>query len=108
MSTGAGWRGSLSTTPSTAFRCSRLTGRSWCLLPTAMLRSRVTQIFLLLIGLSEDSTMALRKIVKSPSMVLVRAFSLTGATSDKMRQFDEFGDINCESEMARLDNFAIQ
>jgi len=25
-----------------------------------------------------------------------------------MRQFDEFGDINCEDEMARLDNFAIQ
>jgi hypothetical protein len=52
--------------------------------------------------------MDLRKIVKSASIVLVLAFSLTGATSDKMRQFDEFGDINCESEMARLDNFAIQ
>ena len=24
------------------------------------------------------------------------------------RKFDEFGDINCEDEMARLDNFAIQ
>jgi hypothetical protein len=25
-----------------------------------------------------------------------------------IRKFDEFGDINCEDEMARLDNFAIQ
>ena len=24
------------------------------------------------------------------------------------RKFDEFGDLNCEDEMARLDNFAIQ
>lgn len=24
------------------------------------------------------------------------------------RKFDEFGDINCEDEMARLDNFALQ
>ena len=52
--------------------------------------------------------MDLRKIVKSASIVLILAFSLTGATSDKMRQFDEFGDINCEDEMARLDSFAVQ
>ena len=52
--------------------------------------------------------MDLRKIVKSASIVLILAFSLTGATSDKLRQFDEFGDINCEDEMARLDNFAVQ
>lgn len=52
--------------------------------------------------------MELRKIVKSAAIVLVLAFSLTGAASDKLRQFDEFGDVNCEDEMARLDNFAIQ
>jgi len=52
--------------------------------------------------------MDLRKIVKSASIVLILAFSLTGATSDKMRQFDEFGDINCEDEYARLDNLALQ
>jgi hypothetical protein len=52
--------------------------------------------------------MDLRKMMKSAAIVLVLAFSLTGATSDKMRQFDEFGDINCEGEMARLDNFAVQ
>jgi hypothetical protein len=32
-----------------------------------------------------------------------------GSASPKTpRKFDEFGDINCEDEMARLDNFAIQ
>ena len=52
--------------------------------------------------------MDLRKIIKAAAIVLVLAFSLTGSASDKLRQFDEFGDINCEDEMARLDNFAIQ
>lgn len=52
--------------------------------------------------------MNLRSIVKSAAIVFVLAFSLTGAAADKMRQFDEFGDINCEDEMARLDNFAVQ
>ena len=52
--------------------------------------------------------MDLRKIVKSAAMVLILAFSLVGATSEKARLFDKFGDINCEGEMARLDNLAIQ
>jgi hypothetical protein len=52
--------------------------------------------------------MDLRKIVKSAAIVLVLAFSLTSAASDKFRVFDEFGDINCEDEMARLDSFAVQ
>lgn len=52
--------------------------------------------------------MDLRKIMKSAATVLVLTFSLTGAPSDQARKFDEFGDINCEDEMARLDNFAIQ
>ena len=30
------------------------------------------------------------------------------AAIDDLRKFDEFGDINCEDEMARLDNIAIQ
>lgn len=30
------------------------------------------------------------------------------APDDPNRKFDEFGDVNCESEMARLDNLAIQ
>ena len=30
------------------------------------------------------------------------------ATIDQLRKFDEFGDIKCEDEMARLDNVAIQ
>jgi hypothetical protein len=41
-------------------------------------------------------------------MLLVLAFSLSGATSDQLRQFDEFGDLNCEDEYARLDNLALQ
>jgi hypothetical protein len=52
--------------------------------------------------------MDLKKMMKSAAIVLVLAFSLTGATSDQLRKFDEFGDINCEGEMAHLDNFAIQ
>jgi hypothetical protein len=52
--------------------------------------------------------MHLRKIVKSAAIVLVLTFSLTSAASEKLRKFDEFGDINCEAEMARLDNFAVQ
>ena len=45
--------------------------------------------------------------------VLVVLFSLTvfvngSAQTSPLRPFDEFGDTNCEDEMARLDNFAIQ
>jgi hypothetical protein len=46
--------------------------------------------------------------MKSAAIVLVLAFSLTEAASDKFRVFDELGDIHCEDEMARLDNFAVQ
>ena len=36
------------------------------------------------------------------------AFSVTGAASlDSLSKFDEFGDIKCEDEMARLDNLAV-
>ena len=40
-------------------------------------------------------------------MVLVVVFGLAGFASSPIRKFDEFGDIQCEDEMARLDNFAI-
>lgn len=52
--------------------------------------------------------MDLSRIVKSAAIVLVLAFSLTGGTADQLRKFDEFGDVNCEDEMARLDNLALQ
>jgi hypothetical protein len=43
------------------------------------------------------------------SLVLAITFCTTGsAATAPTRPFDEFGDINCEDEMARLDNFAIQ
>ena len=35
-------------------------------------------------------------------------FSAVPVLGTSPRKFDEFGDINCEDEMARLDNFAIQ
>lgn len=31
-----------------------------------------------------------------------------GSSPTDMRKFDDFGDINCEGEMARLDNIALQ
>src|SRR5262245_14774460 len=42
------------------------------------------------------------------AIVLVMAGGLIGTTPDKLRQFDEFGDLNCEDEYARLDNLALQ
>jgi hypothetical protein len=52
--------------------------------------------------------MSFKRKIKAAAMVVVLAFSLAGATSPQMKKFDEFGDINCEDEMARLDNFAVQ
>lgn len=40
-------------------------------------------------------------------MILVVVFGTAGLASSPIRKFDEFGDIQCEDEMARLDNFAI-
>lgn len=48
------------------------------------------------------------KRINAAVIVLVLAFGLIIATPTKHRKFDEFGDINCEDEMARLDNFAVQ
>ena len=42
-------------------------------------------------------------------MIFMLAFCVGGATSPSpTRPFEEFGDIKCEDEMARLDSFAIQ
>jgi hypothetical protein len=72
-----------------------------------MLQSRARRIFLLLIGLSEG----MRSVIQSS--LLIFAFSLCAAGSNSSQEiigdpFDNFGDVNCESEMARLDNWAIQ
>ena len=42
-------------------------------------------------------------------LLLSSVLFVEGSASPKTpRKFDEFGDLNCEDEMARLDNFAIQ
>ena len=44
---------------------------------------------------------------RASATVIVVVFGLNGFASSPIRKFDEFGDIACEDEMARLDNFAI-
>jgi hypothetical protein len=45
---------------------------------------------------------------KAVAVVIVLAVCVSGSTSfQDARKFDEFGDVNCEAEMARLDNFAV-
>jgi len=51
--------------------------------------------------------MKLMNRFKAIAIVLVVSFGMTGFASDSFK-FDEFGDINCEDEMARLDNYATQ
>ena len=34
--------------------------------------------------------------------------TVTSSADQPIRKFDEFGDVNCEDEMARLDNFVLQ
>ena len=48
-------------------------------------------------------TLALVVLLLSPTL-----FVQGSASPTVSRKFDEFGDINCEDEMARLDNYAIQ
>ena len=48
-------------------------------------------------------------IIRTLLVILVFAVCGVGVClTGPARPFDEFGDINCENEMARLDNFAIQ
>src|ERR1043166_9344916 len=42
-------------------------------------------------------------------MLLVCISGMAGSAGrEPNRPFDDFGDVNCENEMARLDNFAVQ
>ena|SRR6185503_11291659 len=41
-------------------------------------------------------------------MIVLVSCLITSASSSPTRPFDEFGDVKCEDEMARLDNFAVQ
>jgi len=52
----------------------------------------------------------LKKEFGAASLIMILGICVTGSpsTADPTRPFDEFGDIKCEEEMARLDNFAVQ
>ena len=51
--------------------------------------------------------MTLRRF-QAVALLIAITFCVTGLASPALtRPFDEFGDINCEDEMARLDNFAV-
>ncbi len=41
-------------------------------------------------------------------LVIALAVGATGAALTPLTKFDEFGDVNCEREMASLDNLALQ
>jgi hypothetical protein len=48
-------------------------------------------------------------VILNSLMLLVFIASAAGSRGfEPNRPFDEFGDVNCENEMARLDNFAVQ
>jgi len=48
-------------------------------------------------------------IIRSSLIVLALVATVVGFGSPRPnRNFDDFGDIKCEDEMARLDNFAVQ
>src|SRR4051812_49961997 len=50
------------------------------------------------------------KLIKLTILVLLLLPTLVLSASrpdSPIKKFDEFGDINCESEYARLDNFAV-
>lgn len=50
------------------------------------------------------------ELIKSIALVVVLLLSVSVRESSQtgiFDRFDEFGDVNCESEMARLDNFAV-
>jgi len=46
--------------------------------------------------------------LKAVAVVIVLAVCVSGSTAlEDASKFDEFGDVNCEAEMAHLDNFAV-
>jgi hypothetical protein len=53
--------------------------------------------------------MDIKKGFKAASLIMILGLCVTGSTppASPTGPFDEFGDIKCEDEMARLDNFAV-
>jgi hypothetical protein len=47
-------------------------------------------------------------LIKVMVLVLIWPQLVTTASLSPRKTFDDFGDINCEDEYARLDHFAIQ
>ena len=47
-------------------------------------------------------------LIKVLALVLIWPQLVTTVTLTPFRTFDDFGDINCEDEYARLDHFAVQ
>src|SRR5262245_49542157 len=50
----------------------------------------------------------MRAMLLAAAVVLMPMGFSRGARADILRPFDTFGDLNCEDEMARLDNLAVQ
>jgi hypothetical protein len=51
--------------------------------------------------------MSLKKFKTSLLVIVLAGWLTASAALAPTRKFDEFGDTNCEDEMARLDNFAV-
>jgi hypothetical protein len=51
--------------------------------------------------------MSLVRKFKVGLLVVLFALSVDGSSSRPTSKFDDYGDVNCEDEWARLDNFAI-
>ena len=49
----------------------------------------------------------MRRIIKCVLVLILISPAMLGSVVQDPRKFDEFGDINCEDEYARLDNFAV-
>lgn len=47
-------------------------------------------------------------VIKVLALVLIWPQLVTTASISPRKTYDDFGDINCEDEYARLDNFAVQ
>ena len=49
----------------------------------------------------------MKPLGKTIVVLMVISLCVSGSSRTPQQKFDEFGDINCEDEWARLDNFAV-
>ena len=52
--------------------------------------------------------MIMTRTLKLAVFLLLMISGVVGAVADQPRKLDEFGDVNCEDEYARLDSLAVQ